>query len=269
MPGWLWIIVVLYVVGRVGGKVLGSYIGGKISNAEPVVMKYTGIGLFPQGGVAVGLSIMASQHLGTMQLVPGLSLGETVVFTVTATTLVAQIIGPPMVKLAVKKAGEIGKNVTEEDIISKWKVKDVLIANVPLIRENDSLKIVLNLFSTSNAQIFPVVNDAGKIIGTISLEGMKEVISDWNSWEWLIALDVMESVADLLPVSLPLETALNKLTLLNVEQLAVVTDGSSPVPAGIFDLRAARRIIGEELIHRRQLSGQGEKNIQNEAIPAV
>ncbi len=269
MPPWLWLIVVLYVVGRVGGKVLGSYLGGKISNAEPAVMKYTGLGLFPQGGVAVGLSIMASQHLGAMQLVPGLSLGEAVVFTVTATTLVAQIVGPPMVKLAAKKAGEIGKNVTEEDIISKWKVKDVLIANVPLIKENDSLKTVLNLFSTSNAQVFPVVNETGKIIGTISLEGMKEVISDWSSWEWLIAIDVMESIADLLPASLPLETALNKLTLLNVEQLAVVTEEANPVPAGIFDLRAARRIIGEELIKRRQLSGQGENSMSTEVVPAV
>ncbi|HEX2955195.1 MAG TPA: cation:proton antiporter [Chitinispirillaceae bacterium] len=269
MPSWLWLVVVLYVIGRVGGKVLGSYLGGKISNAEPVVMKYTGIGLFPQGGVAVGLSIMASQHLGTMPLVPGLSLGDAVVFTVTATTLIAQLVGPPMVKLAVKKAGEIGKNVTEEDIVNKWKVKDVLIADVPLIKENDSLKKVLDLFSTSNAQIFPVVNDTGKIIGTISLEGMKEVISDWSSWEWLIALDVMESVADLLPASLPLATALNKLTILNVEQLAVICDEGNPVPAGIFDLRAARRIIGEELIRRRQLSGQVDSTVFSDPVATV
>lgn len=264
MPAWLWLVVACYVIGRVGGKVLGSYIGGKISNAEPVVMKYTGIGLFPQGGVAVGLSIMASQHLGTMELIPGLSLGEAVVFTVTATTLVAQIVGPPMVKLAVKKAGEIGKNVTEEDIISKWKVRDVLIANVPLVKENDPIKQVLNLFCVSTAQIFPVVNDAGKIIGTISLDGMKQVLADWSSWEWLIAVDVMESVSDLIPGSLPLATALNKLTMLNVEQLAVVIDENNPVPAGIFDLRTARRIVGEELIKQRQLSSE-----LNASVPAT
>ncbi|MBN1602138.1 MAG: cation:proton antiporter [Chitinispirillaceae bacterium] len=263
MPAWLWLVVACYVVGRVGGKVFGSYIGGKISKAEPVVMKYTGIGLFPQGGVAVGLSIMASQHLGTMELIAGLSLGEAVVFTVTATTLVAQIVGPPMVKLAVKKAGEIGKNVTEEDIISKWKVRDVLIANVPLVKENDPIKQVLNLFSVSTAQIFPVVNEAGKIIGTISLDGMKQVLADRSSWEWLIAVDVMESVSDLIPGSLPLATALNKLTMLNVEQLAVVIDENNPLPAGIFDLRTARRIVGEELIKQRQLSSE-----LNVSVPA-
>ena len=41
----------------------GAWIGAKISGAEPVVRQYTGLSLFAQGGVAIGLSIMATQHL--------------------------------------------------------------------------------------------------------------------------------------------------------------------------------------------------------------
>lgn len=131
------------------------------------------------------------------------------------------------------------------------------------MKENDPVKQVLNLFSVSTAQIFPVVNNDGKIIGTISLDGIKQVLADWSSWEWLIAVDVMESVSDLIPSTLPLATALNKLTILNVEQLAVVTDENNPIPAGIFDLRTARRIVGEELIKQRQLS-----SVVNASVPA-
>ena len=51
-------ILVIYLVFRVGGKIFGSYVGAKISNAGKNVEKYLGFGLLPQGGIALGLSIL-------------------------------------------------------------------------------------------------------------------------------------------------------------------------------------------------------------------
>lgn len=49
MPGFLWIIVGLYVFFRSAGKMAGAWIGARATNADPVVQKYTGLGLFAQG----------------------------------------------------------------------------------------------------------------------------------------------------------------------------------------------------------------------------
>ncbi|MDO5575927.1 MAG: cation:proton antiporter [Fibrobacter sp.] len=253
MPTWLWLIVVFYVVGRSVGKIVGAYIGAKISNAEPVVQKYTGLGLFPQGGVAVGLSIMAAQHLGEVSFVNNMSLGEAVIFTVTATTLIVQIVGPPMVKLAVKLAGETGKNITEEDVIASWTVNDVLIGeNIQFLKEGDSVANIFKLFSKHDNLMYPVINCDGKIVGILTLEGLKDVVSEWDTWEWLVAADVMSPMVETIPQSMQLKDAMNKIQLLNVEQVAVINNEKECKPAGILDIRSIRRQVSEEIIRRQQ-----------------
>lgn len=51
-------ILAIYLVFRVGGKIFGSYLGAKVSKAGKSVEKYLGFGLLPQGGIALGLSIL-------------------------------------------------------------------------------------------------------------------------------------------------------------------------------------------------------------------
>ncbi|MEY3431778.1 MAG: hypothetical protein RIS53_676, partial [Bacillota bacterium] len=51
-------ILVIYLVFRVGGKIFGSFVGARISKAGKNVEKYLGFGLLPQGGIALGLSIL-------------------------------------------------------------------------------------------------------------------------------------------------------------------------------------------------------------------
>jgi len=107
MPLWLWGLVAAYVVMRSLGKWLGAYWGGRFSKAEKPVQQYMGMALFAQGGVAVGLSIVASHNLQHIQVTPEMTLGDMIIFTVTATTLCVQLIGPAFVKFAIKKSGEL------------------------------------------------------------------------------------------------------------------------------------------------------------------
>ena len=116
------------------GKMLGAWYGEKITHSEPVVRKYFGMRLFAQGGVAVGLSIMASQHLSGIQRTPQFNMGDAIPFAVTATTLIVQLIGPPMVKWAITLAGESGRNITKDDIITTWKASGVLIDEMRQLR---------------------------------------------------------------------------------------------------------------------------------------
>lgn len=55
------------------------------------------------------------------------------------------------------------------------KVKDFMIKELPVIKEQTSIKEILEIFSTSHHNILPVVNSAGKLTGLVSLE---ELLND-------------------------------------------------------------------------------------------
>ncbi|MGB2879687.1 MAG: cation:proton antiporter, partial [Candidatus Omnitrophota bacterium] len=66
----LWIVLV-FVVFRTLGKVLGVFLGGLVSGARGNVKKFTAFGLIPQGGIVVGLALLVSQdpHFSDISLI--------------------------------------------------------------------------------------------------------------------------------------------------------------------------------------------------------
>jgi len=55
----IWGIAGVYVLGRNVGKFFGTRLGAKMSAADERVEKFAGLGLFAEGGVAIGLAIVA------------------------------------------------------------------------------------------------------------------------------------------------------------------------------------------------------------------
>lgn len=96
---------IVYIVARGIGKIGGAWLGARISGAAPTVRKYLGFGLFSQAGVAIGLAIAASNDFAAAGP-EGKEFGLLVINTITATTFVAQMIGPSLTRMAVIKAGE-------------------------------------------------------------------------------------------------------------------------------------------------------------------
>ncbi|NLO85024.1 MAG: cation:proton antiporter [Clostridiales bacterium] len=88
-----------YVVVRVLGKWSGAYIGSRIVHAHPNVQKYLGFTLIPQAGVAIGMAQMALTKLPAH--------GQQIQTIVLAGTLIYELIGPVVTKIALTKAGEI------------------------------------------------------------------------------------------------------------------------------------------------------------------
>ncbi|MBE5958744.1 MAG: cation:proton antiporter [Lachnospiraceae bacterium] len=92
---------IIYIVFRVGGKLVGAAIGGKLSKAEPNVQKFLGIGLIPQAGVAIGLASMSGA------IVPQYSSRITAV--VLCGTVIYELVGPVLTKITLTYIGEIKK----------------------------------------------------------------------------------------------------------------------------------------------------------------
>ena len=100
------IIGILYLVGRTSGKWSGAYLGALLSGAPATVQKYLGLALFSQAGVALGLTLDIAHHFSQYGEA-GRELSIIILNVITATTFIVQIIGPPAVKMAIKRAGEI------------------------------------------------------------------------------------------------------------------------------------------------------------------
>ncbi len=103
----------LYIIGRIAGLGGGAFIGASLGRLEPKVRKYLGFGILSQAGVAIGLALIVKnrfQGLGPDINDAGLTMGDhigNIVFTtITATSVIFEIIGPILTKYALKKSGE-------------------------------------------------------------------------------------------------------------------------------------------------------------------
>ena len=87
----------VYILSRCLGKYFGARESSRIMGCEHKVVKYLGITLWPQAGVALGMCVTASQ------LPDGALIRNIVLFAV----LVYELAGPVMTKWALTKAGDI------------------------------------------------------------------------------------------------------------------------------------------------------------------
>lgn len=92
------IVGIIFILVRSLGKYYGASISAKMSNCSPNIIKYLGITLLPQAGVAIG---MASKALELGEI--GIIVQSVTLFAV----LVYEIVGPYLTKIALIKSGDI------------------------------------------------------------------------------------------------------------------------------------------------------------------
>ncbi len=102
------LIGIAYVVLRSVGKYVGAWAGGVLGRAIPQVRDNLGLGLLSQAGVAIGLAMTSYDRFCACGP-EGEKLGSLIINVITTTTFVVQIFGPIGVKLAIRRAGEIGQ----------------------------------------------------------------------------------------------------------------------------------------------------------------
>ena len=92
----------IYILSRSAGKYSGAFLSAKLAKSEDNIVKYLGITLLPQAGVALG---MANIVQSTVELDP--TIGTLVLNITLFAVLVYELIGPLLTKIALMKAGEI------------------------------------------------------------------------------------------------------------------------------------------------------------------
>lgn len=101
----------IYIITRIIGKWLGSYLGCVTTKCDPIVKKYLGFTLIPQAGVALGLAAQASNSFN-VPLFEGetsITIGSLIYTIIIVSTMIYELSGPLVTKWALVKAGEISK----------------------------------------------------------------------------------------------------------------------------------------------------------------
>lgn len=126
------LVSVIYIIVRFIGKYFGSYAGSAMMGESKNMRKYLGVTLLPQADVVIGLAAMAADVLLDMQ---GVVFIAAVVF---------EIIGHVLIRICLKKAGEIHGDIDSVTIRfrrSKIRDKKVIRKSVddiqPEIKENE------------------------------------------------------------------------------------------------------------------------------------
>lgn len=111
---WAVVVVgIVYIISRSVGKYYGANISAKMTKADPNIVKYLGITLLPQAGVALGMANKAIELGPDGAIVRNITL-----FAV----LIYEIVGPFLTKIALTKAGDIqeeGRTSAREEHLAK------------------------------------------------------------------------------------------------------------------------------------------------------
>lgn len=89
---------IVYIVARSLGKYSGAYFSARATGCDKNIVKYLGITLLPQAGVALGMAMKAETLGAEGKIVANITL-----FAV----LIYEIVGPMLTKMSLQSAGEI------------------------------------------------------------------------------------------------------------------------------------------------------------------
>ncbi len=247
--GAIWFLIIAYILARTIGKIFGSHFGAKIARAPKTVQRYLPLCLFSQAGVAIGFSVLVGQHF------PGV-IGDAVVIIITVTTFFLQLIAPIFVRQAVHKAGEVGLDVTEEDLIAESKVEDAMAVDFPRINEQMTVTQLLGLIGDVDSLDYPVVTEEGTLSGMITIESIKSSFSATELTPYLLAHDLMDKVIATTKPDIHLTEAIELMKRRGVEFLPVLED--SGIVIGVLENRGIQKHISQKMLELERKAQQLE-----------
>jgi len=125
-------------------------------------------------------------------------------------------------------------------------------AKVPVISADMSLSEVIKVVSSTNNFYYSVVDGDNKLIGAVTLDGIRNTFATQELNDWLVALDIMEPIIGKVTPDMALSDALEKIRKLNVEHMPVITSSEDNSFVGVLGNRAVRRSLSAEILSRQQ-----------------
>ncbi|HUG39811.1 MAG TPA: cation:proton antiporter [Longimicrobiales bacterium] len=102
----LWPFVAAFVLARAGAVFAGTWIGARVTGAEPEVRRYAWLGFISQAGVTLGMVVIAARTFPEW--------GAELQTLFVAMVAIHELIGPVLLQKGLERAGEVGKREEAE-----------------------------------------------------------------------------------------------------------------------------------------------------------
>ncbi|PKL19615.1 MAG: sodium:proton exchanger [Spirochaetae bacterium HGW-Spirochaetae-4] len=233
----------VYFFARTGGKMFGARFGAALASSTVKVKKYIPYCLFSQAGVAIGFSIMVAHRF------PG-NIGDTIVIIITLSTLFVELIGPVFAKRAFTRSGEAGLNITEEDLMVKSKVRELMDTDIPMIYAETPLRNILKIFSEHTNLYYPVIDKNMHIKGVVTINSIRDTFMASELNNFLLAFDLMTPVVASVGPDDSAYEAKKICDKYYLECLPVIDAGNKVI--GVIEARAMRKLISRQFMEMQK-----------------
>ena len=222
------------------GAMLGGAFGFLGHSIAPIWVVYpksfilVGIGGFFAGvaKVPVASIIMASEMSGSYTLLVPLMLVSAISYLFLGkTSLYEKQLSTRMESPA--HLGEFARGLLEETRVSEA----IQPRKATLVPETMPLRALIKVVANSPDSYFPVVDDGGKMVGILSLADIREVLFEDGLADLIIAKDVANPAVLRAYWGESLRAVLEKMALLNVNELPVVREENPDVIVGMIAKR--------------------------------
>ena len=244
-------IVIAYLIARSVGKISGATLASLATHAPKTVTRYTGLCLFTQGGVAMGLALSISHNMAQFGS-QGQEAGLLIIDVVAATTFIVQLIGPPFVKYGITKAEERDCNVTKEDIIESLTAADVMDKQFIPLHEETHLHDIIQTVKEKDTFNYPVVDKEGRLQGIITLRELKDALFERNLEPIILAEDIAIPSHLAAYTDQPLKEVFDIFNKANLEFLPILEKGGSSKVVGLIEYRTLVDEIDKRWLARQK-----------------
>lgn len=275
------VIGLLYIVTRMFGKYVGTWYVTRRHGEPADVRSWLGLTLMSQAGVAIALSasLVDSGYVHGREI-QAIILGSVVFF---------EIVGPLLIRHAVYQAGEMPlaqaihhtATTPSEQLDRMWNRLLVSLGRVPaspnvsvakLIKKNSrgipetaNFNEVIDYIEHSHDSAFPVVGDAGTLVGVIRYDAISGTIFDPDSSSLVRADDLAEPIGYTIRPTDRVEAAVSLFN--QVTDDCVIATSDDGKLAGIIRRSDVMNVMVRG--HRTRTAEQGEITQRLQPVSAV
>jgi len=142
------------------------------------------------------------------------------------------------------------------DVLEGIRVSDVPLKQRQPVRESTSLHEILRMLPESLQNYFPVMDLQGRLVGIFSTNDVRSYLYDDALWKLAVARDVMTTnIVSVVPED-DLNTAMQRFTELNLDELPVVLSDDSTKLLGMLRRKDAIGVYNKKLLEHKQQSLQ-------------
>ncbi|GAB4142200.1 MAG: cation:proton antiporter [Planctomycetaceae bacterium] len=202
----------VYVAMRSLGKYLGTRTAAKFAGESQDVCSWLGPSLLAQAGAAIALSAIAVER--------NPELGRQLQTVILGTVVVFELVGPVLTRYAIRQAGEMPiDQAIHHTSVTPWQqlkevwsklygigergfqssiqkqdvtVKQLMRPHVTPIEQSATFDKVLEFVEHSHDNTYPVVDEAGRLIGVIRYRELGQVLFDPSANTLIRAVDMAD-----------------------------------------------------------------------------